>query len=118
MGSTDAVAQYEAASAAADIDALMRTLAPDAELISPLVANGVIRGHKDIRVVLEAIYTSVHDLRWRERIGDDHVVVMIGEAKVGPFRIGDAAVVDSRMTAQYDVFDRISARGLGRPILP
>jgi hypothetical protein len=33
MGSTDAVAQYEAASAAADIDTLMKTLAPDAELI-------------------------------------------------------------------------------------
>jgi hypothetical protein len=94
MGSTDAVARYEAASAAADIDALMRTLAPDAELISPLVANGVIRGHKDIRVVLEAIYTTVHDLRWSERIGDDHSLVMIGEARVGPFRIGDAAIIE------------------------
>ena len=46
MGSSDAVARYEAASAAADIDALMTTLAPDAELISPLVASGVIRGHE------------------------------------------------------------------------
>jgi hypothetical protein len=47
-----------------------------------------------MRVVLEAIYTTVHDLRWRERIGDDHIMVMIGEAKVGPFRIGDAAVIE------------------------
>ncbi len=94
MGSDDAVARYERASAAADIDAVMRTLAPDAELISPLVANGRIRGHEDLRVLLEAVYTSLHDLRWVDRIDDDHRVVMVGEAKVGPFRIGDAAIID------------------------
>jgi hypothetical protein len=94
MGSDDAVAQYEAASAVADIDAVMTTLAPDAELVSPLVANGVIRGHEDLRVLLEAVYTTLHDLRWVERFGDDDRVVMIGEARVGPFRIGDAAVIE------------------------
>ena len=94
MGSDDVVAQYESASAAADIDALMKTLAPDAELVSPLVGSGVIRGHGDLRILFDAVYTSLHDLRWVERIGDDHRVVMIGEAKVGPFRIGDAAVIE------------------------
>jgi hypothetical protein len=94
MGSADAIARYEAASAAADIDAVMTTLAPDAELISPLVASGVIRGHKDLRVLFEAIYTTLHDLKWTDRIGDGHRVVMIGEAKVGPFRIGDAALIE------------------------
>lgn len=94
MGSADAIAQYEAASVAADIDALRETLAPDAELISPLVANGVIRGHKDLRVLLHAVYTTVHELRWSERIGDCPRVVMIGRAKIGPFRIGDAAVIE------------------------
>lgn len=94
MGSADAVAQYEAASADGDIDALMKTLAPDAELISPIVANAVIRGHSDIRVVMEAVYTTVHDLKWSEGFGEDHRVLMIGEAKVGPFRIGDAAIIE------------------------
>jgi hypothetical protein len=94
MGSADAIAQYEAASVARDIDGLMKTLAPDAELISPLVANGVIRGHQDLRILLEAVYTTVHDLRWMQRIGDDVTFVIIGEAKVGPFRIGDAAVME------------------------
>jgi SnoaL-like domain len=94
MGSADAVAQYQAASAVGDIDALMKTLAPDAELISPLVASAVIRGHKDLRVLMEAVYTTIHDLRWSERLGEDHRVVMLGEAKVGPFRIGDAAVFE------------------------
>jgi hypothetical protein len=94
MGSVDAVARYEAASAAGDIDALMTTLSPDAELVSPIVAGGVIRGHRDLRVVLEAVYSTIHDLRWIERIGDDDRVVMMGEARVGPFRIGDAAVIE------------------------
>jgi hypothetical protein len=93
-GSVDTVARYEAASAVGDVDALMTTLAPDAELVSPLVANGVIRGHHDLRVLLEAVYSTVHDLRWVERFGDDHRVVIIGEAKVGPFRVADAAVID------------------------
>lgn len=94
MGSAHAVAQYEAASTVGDIDAVMKTLAPDAELISPLVANGVIRGHDDLRVLLDAVYTTLHDLRWIDRFGDDHRVVMIGEARVGPFGIGDAAVIE------------------------
>lgn len=94
MGSADAVARDEAASAVGDIDALMKTLAPDAELISPLVGIAVIRGHPDLRVLMEAVYTTIHDLRWTERIGDDHSLVIIGEAKVGPFRIADAAVIE------------------------
>jgi hypothetical protein len=94
MGAADAIARYEAASAAGDIDALMQTLAPDAELISPLVANGVISGHEDLRVLLHCVYSSLHDLRWTERFDHDRTVIMIGEAKVGPFRIGDAAIVE------------------------
>jgi hypothetical protein len=94
MSSTDAVAQYEAASAVGDIDALMTAFAPDAELVSPLVANGVIRGQEDLRILLAAVYTTVHDLRRIERFGDDHRVVIIGEARVGPFRVGDAAVIE------------------------
>lgn len=94
MGSADAVAQYEAASAVGDIDALMKTLAPDAQLISPIVGSGVISGHKDLRILLQAVYTTIHDLRWIERFGDDHRTVILGEAKIGPFRIGDAAVIE------------------------
>ena len=94
MGSSDTIARYEAASAARDMDALMMTLAPDAELISPIVASGVIRGHEDLKVLLEAVYSSLHDLKWVARFGDDRRVVMIGEAKVGPFRIQDAAIIE------------------------
>jgi hypothetical protein len=47
----DAIAEYRAASEANDLDRFMRTLAPDAELVSPLLTHGVIRGKKAIRVV-------------------------------------------------------------------
>ena len=72
----------------------MRTLAPNAELISPLVANFVIRGHEDLRVLMVAVYGTIRDLRWCKRIGDDRRVVMIAEGKVGPLRIGDAVIVE------------------------
>jgi hypothetical protein len=72
----------------------MQTLAPDAELVSPLVHGGVIRDDKDLRVLFKAVHTTIHDLTWIERVGDDQTVVIVGEAKVGPFRIGDAAVID------------------------
>lgn len=94
MSAPDAVAQFEAASVAGDIDALVGTLAPNAELISPLGANFVIRGHADLRVLLGAIYSTIHDLQWGAWIGDDRRVVMTGHAKVGPLRIGDAVIVD------------------------
>jgi ketosteroid isomerase-like protein len=47
----DAIAEYRAASEANDLDRFMWTLAPDAELVSPLLTHGVIRGKKAIRVV-------------------------------------------------------------------
>jgi hypothetical protein len=89
-----AIARYEAASKAGDIDALMETLAPDAELVSPLVASFVIRGQKDLRILLGAVYGTIHDLRWGEPVGDGDRVVMFAEAKIGPLRIGDAVLVD------------------------
>ena len=89
-----AIARCEAASKAGDIDALMRTLTPDAELVSPIVASFVIRGQKDLHILLDAVYGTIHDLSWGARIGDDDRVVMFAEAKIGPLRIGDAVLVD------------------------
>jgi hypothetical protein len=52
----DAVAGYRVMSEANDIDGLMETLAPDAELVSPLSGLMVFRGKDDLRVLLGAIY--------------------------------------------------------------
>ena len=91
---TDAVSTYCAASEATDIDAMMGTLAPDAELVSPISGRMVFRGHDDLRVLLTAVYGSLNGLRWTEAVGQDHVRVAIAEARVGPLRMTDAMVFD------------------------
>ena len=88
----DAIAEFRAASEANDLDRFVNTLAPDAELVSPLLARGVIRGKKDLRLLFAAVYSSLSELRWTEEIIDGDRGFMIGEARVGPFRIDDATV--------------------------
>ncbi len=90
----DAVAQYRRASEQNDIAALMQSLAPDAELVSPLSGHMVFRGHDDLRVLLDAIYRSVSDLRWCEEIGDGSVRVVIGDCRIAGLRLSDAMVLD------------------------
>ena len=66
---TDAVTRYCAASAANDLEGMVATLAPDAELVSPLSANLVIRGREDLRVLLGAIYSSLEACTGTRRPG-------------------------------------------------
>ncbi len=91
---TDAVSTYCAASEAADMDALMATLAPDAELVSPISGRMVFRGQADLRILLTAVYGSMTGLRWTETVGQDGLRVAIAEARVGPLRLTDAMVFD------------------------
>ena len=48
----DAVARYRTASETNDIDGLIATLAPDAELLSPLSGRLVFRGREDLRILI------------------------------------------------------------------
>ena len=88
------MARYRAASEADDIDGMMETLAPDAELVSPLSGRMVFRGQTDLRVLLTAVYGSMTGLRWREEVGEGDVRVVVGDAAVGPLKIGDAMVFE------------------------
>jgi SnoaL-like domain len=90
----DAITRYRAASEANDIDALVRTLAPDVALISPVSGSMVFRGREDLRVLLGAVYGCVSGLRWTDEIGDGPVRVVIGECTVGPLRLTDAMVLE------------------------
>jgi hypothetical protein len=90
----DAVARYRAASETNDIDALMETLAPTAELVSPLSGRLVFRGEYDLRILLSAIYSSIGGLCWHEQVGDGRICVVLGDGKVGPFKLGDAMVCE------------------------
>jgi hypothetical protein len=90
----DAVDRYRAASEAGDIDALMATIAPDAELVSPLSGRMVFRGTGDLRILLAAVYSTARDLRWHEQVGEGASRVVIGSFRIGPFRASDAMAFD------------------------
>ncbi|WP_433733585.1 nuclear transport factor 2 family protein [Nocardia sp. CA-129566] len=91
---SDAVAQFREATEAADIDAMMSALAPDAELTSPLSGRLTFRGHDDLRILLTAAYGSLSQLRWTEDIGDGDRRVLLAEASVGPFRMTEAMILE------------------------
>jgi hypothetical protein len=90
----DAVARYRAASDANDIDGLIEPLADDVELVSPISGRMVFRGHDDMRVLLGAVYSTITDVRWQQETGDEHLRVVLGEARVGPLKLTDAMVCE------------------------
>jgi SnoaL-like domain len=93
-GVDDAVARYRTASESNDIDALVATLAPDVELISPLSGRLVFRGHDDLRILLSAVYGDMRGLRWREEVGTGATRVVLGDGRIGPFKLADAMVCE------------------------
>jgi hypothetical protein len=86
----NAVAAYRVASEANDIDALMDTLAPEVEVVSPISGRMRFRGREDVRVLLTAVYGGLDGLRWSEQLGEGASSVVIGEAKVAGVTLGDA----------------------------
>jgi hypothetical protein len=93
-GGVDAIARYCAASSANDINGLLATLAPDAELVSPLSGRMVFRGKRDLAVLLGAIYGLLRDLRWGEAMGDGAMRTVIGSGRLGGLRLDDAMVFE------------------------
>jgi hypothetical protein len=90
----DAIDRYLAASETNDIDALIETLTPDAEVISPISGRMVFRGKDDLRILLTAVYGSLKGLRWHREVADGDTHVVIGDASVGPLKVGDAMVFE------------------------
>jgi hypothetical protein len=90
----DAVARFRAASEANDIGALIETLDPDVELVSPLSGKMLFRGREDLRTLLTAVYGSMSGLRWGYEAGDDTVRVVVGEGFVGPLALGDVMICE------------------------
>jgi hypothetical protein len=90
----DAIARYRRASETNDIEALLESLAPDAEVISPISGRMVFRGREDLRILLGAVYGSLTDLRWRHELGDGSTRVVAGDMKIGPLEMTDAMVFE------------------------
>jgi hypothetical protein len=90
----DAISRYRAATEANDVDAMMATMAPDVELVSPISGRMVFRGEADVRILLTAVYGTLNDLRWTNAVGDGASRVALGEARVAGVRMTDAMVFD------------------------
>lgn len=90
----DAVARYRTASEANDIDALMSTLSPDIELVSPISGRMIFRGSGDVRLLLTAVYGTLNSLRWTSELGEGGPRAVVGECRVGPVKLGDAMVFE------------------------
>jgi hypothetical protein len=90
----DAIARFRAATEARDIDAVMDTLAPDAELVSPISGRMVFRGSHDMRILLAAVYGTLRELDWFRSVGEGDHWVVLGRARVGPVRMTDAMVFE------------------------
>jgi SnoaL-like domain len=91
---TDAVAGFCAAACRNDVDAMVATLAPDAELVSPLSGRMMFRGRDDLRVLLGAAFGSLRGLQWREFIGDGQRRVAVSEGRIAGVKISDAMIVE------------------------
>ena len=90
----DAIARYRAASEANQIEDLLATLAPDAELVSPISGHFVFRGVDDLRVLLSAVYGSFSSLHWHSEVGEGSTRVLLGRAALGPVALDDAMVFE------------------------
>jgi hypothetical protein len=88
------IERYRETSVAADVEGFMGLLARDAELISPISGRMVFRGERDLRVLFGAVYGSLRNLTWYEQVADGQTVVLRGEARVGPFKLGDAMIIE------------------------
>ena len=90
----DALQRYRVATEAGDIAGIMATLAPDAELVSPISGRMVFRGQEDVEHLLAAVYGSLGDLTWTRTVGEGEHRVALGSARLGPVRMTDAMVFE------------------------
>jgi hypothetical protein len=90
----DAVATFLEATRTNDIDRIVSTLAPDAELLSPLFGSMVFRGRDDLRVLLGAVYGGLSNLVWREVIGEGATRVAVSDGRIAGVTITDAMVLE------------------------
>jgi hypothetical protein len=78
-----------------DADAVIETMAEDAEMVTPLSSRVVVRGHDDLRTVFAAFLPALsQDLHWRIRVGNAGTTVAVAEARLGGVRVEDAMLIE------------------------
>ncbi len=74
--------------------AIVELLAPDAALVSPLSGRMVFTGMADLTALFSAVYGAVSNLRWVDVASEGHIALLRGEARIGPFHLDDAMVLE------------------------
>ena len=74
--------------------ALLATLAPDVELVSPISGRMCFRGIDDVGFLLGNIYGLMRVLRWSSLVSEGETGVLIGEGRICGLRISDAMVLE------------------------
>lgn len=98
---SDPVSRFLAAVAAGDTDALVATLAADAEMVTPLTSRAIIRGREDLRVVFAAMLPTLSaDLRWRLRLEDAGVAIAVADARLGGVHVEDAMLLETNAAGE------------------
>jgi hypothetical protein len=90
----DAVARFCHAVESNDVDGMLATLAPTAELVPPVSGSMVFRGHDDLRVLLGAVFSNLTNMRLRQTLSDGDTRVAIFDAAVAGMPITDTMVID------------------------
>lgn len=90
---SDDVSAFLRATERADVPAIMATLAPGAQLASPLVHGATFTGEKDLEILLSAVYGTLRNLTWEEAFEDGGVHTVLGTCTVWGRPIHDAMIL-------------------------
>ena len=91
----DVVTHFLAGVAAGDTDAVIDTMAADAELVTPLSNRVVVRGRDDLRVFFTAFLPVLSkELQWGARVGGGKTTVALAVARIGGVRVQDAMLIE------------------------
>ncbi len=85
--------RYRAAVEARDIEAFLKTLAPDIALHSLITMRTQFRGHDEMRTLMRALFASVQDIRYFEDVGDATTRALFYRARVGRQAVEEATLV-------------------------
>lgn len=87
------VASMKAAVEAGDIDGFMQTLAPTVQLNSPISMRVSFRGHERMRLLMQAVFSTIEDIRYYEDLGDDRSRALFYRARVGSQPLEEACLI-------------------------
>ena len=90
----EVISRFRSATEVGDVEAVMALMHPNANLVSPIFGSFVIRGERDIRTLLTAVYGSIRELEWVDQVADERIVLLRGEARIGPAKLDDAMVLE------------------------